>query len=341
PYANADWDGSRMYFGQGCSAADDVVAHELTHGVTSNESDLIYFGQSGALNESFSDVWGEFVDQTNGSGTDGSAYDWLMGEDVPGFGAIRDMKNPPTFGDPDSTCSPNWYSGSFDNGGVHINSGVSNKLCYLLTEGATFNGHTVTGMGIPLVADLYYQCQVNLLTNSASYANFYSSLTQAAINLGLTTAQRNNIEQACQAVAITPATTCLVPPSNDNCANAQTIVAGTTYTGTNANSTTDGPSECGAAAADIWFNYTPTVNGVHTISTCGSNFDTVVAVYSGACAALTSIACNDDFCSYQSTITPTLNAGTLYKVKVAGFSGGTGDFSLLITAPGGGEGEGE
>lgn len=95
PFRNAFWDGSRMYFGEGFSAADDVVAHELTHGVTTSESNLIYANQSGAINESFSDIWGEFVDLENTGGTDTAEVRWLLGEDLPGIGAIRDMAHPP------------------------------------------------------------------------------------------------------------------------------------------------------------------------------------------------------------------------------------------------------
>ncbi len=68
PYANAYWSGSQMVYGQGYSAADDVVGHEMTHGVTQYESHLFYYYQSGAINEAFSDIWGEFVgpDQRRG-----------------------------------------------------------------------------------------------------------------------------------------------------------------------------------------------------------------------------------------------------------------------------------
>jgi subtilisin-like proprotein convertase family protein len=118
------------------------------------------------------------------------------------IGAIRDMKNPPVYGDPDRMGSPLWYTGSGDNGGVHTNCGVNNKLCYLLTDGGTFNGHTVTGMGITKIADLYYEVQTNLLTSGADYTDLYSALTQAAINLGWTSTEKQNLEQASQAVEI-------------------------------------------------------------------------------------------------------------------------------------------
>src|SRR4030042_6213047 len=83
PYPNAYWDGSQMVFGEGFAAADDVVGHELTHGVTERESGLFYYMQSGAINESFSDVWGEFIDQSNGRGKDGVDWNWKLGEDLP------------------------------------------------------------------------------------------------------------------------------------------------------------------------------------------------------------------------------------------------------------------
>jgi len=204
PYENAFWNGSRMYFGEGF-VVDDVTAHELTHGVTQYESNLIYQNESGAINESFSDMWGEWIDLTNGAGNDAPSVRWLMGEDIPGIGAIRNMANPPAFGDPDRKNSPLWYTGTGDNGGVHTNSGVGNKLCYLLTDGAAFNGQTVTGMGIPAVADLFYEVQTNLLTSGSDYADLHASLTQAAINLGWSVAKRNNLENACLATELSAA----------------------------------------------------------------------------------------------------------------------------------------
>ncbi len=202
PWPNAGWGSvsERMYFGEGY-VVDDVAGHELTHGVTDHESGLIYQNESGAIDESFADMWGEWIDQTNGKGNDTSAVKWLIGEDLPD-GAIRDMKNPPFYGDPDRMGSPYWYPGSGDNGGVHTNCGVNNKLCYLLTDGGTFNGHTVTGMGIAGVADLYYEVQTNLLSSGADYADLYSALTQAAINIEWTSTEKQNLEEACQAVEI-------------------------------------------------------------------------------------------------------------------------------------------
>lgn len=154
-YCNAYWNGVEMTYGDGCIiVTDDVVAHELTHGVTQYESNLIYQGQSGAINEAFSDIWGEFVDLSNTQGNDAPSVRWLMGEDT-SIGALRNMKNPPEFQDPDRVKSSLYYCGTGDNGGVHYNSGVANKTAYLITDGDTFNGYTITGLGLSKTADLF------------------------------------------------------------------------------------------------------------------------------------------------------------------------------------------
>jgi Zn-dependent metalloprotease len=112
-YENAFWNGAQMVFGDGF-AVRDVTAHELTHAVTERSANLEYRWQSGALNESFSDIFGAMVDRD----------DWLMGEDLP-IGAIRDMENPGAFGQPGHTNA--WVATCGDNEGVHINSGIPNK----------------------------------------------------------------------------------------------------------------------------------------------------------------------------------------------------------------------
>src|SRR4029078_5685806 len=128
PWDNAAWSDElkQMVYGQGYAHADDVVGHEATHGVTASTSKLISYYQSGAIDESMSDIFGELVDQTNGHGNDAPGMKWLMGEDIPG-GAIRDMADPTTFGDPDRMGSPLYYSGSEGRGGTSLNNRVRNK----------------------------------------------------------------------------------------------------------------------------------------------------------------------------------------------------------------------
>jgi len=205
-FENAFWNGQQMVYGKGFASADDVVGHELSHGVTEKEAGLLYYYQAGALNESFSDIFGEFVDLSNNRGTDTAAVRWKIGEDLP-IGAIRDMKSPLLYQQPDKMSSPAWncdyFSDPFgDAGGVHTNSGVGNKLAYLLTDGGTFNGKTVTALGMAKTAALFYEANTSLLTSGADYFDLYLALRQAAINQGLTEAERANLETASQAVEV-------------------------------------------------------------------------------------------------------------------------------------------
>ena len=195
-----------LEFGQGY-AVDDVVGHEYTHGVTQFESGLVYENASGAMNEAFSDIWGEFVDLGNGRGTDTAAVRWQVGEDLPG-GYIRSMKNPPVKGDPDRLGTNLFVlplsstSRGNDYGGVHSNSGVINKLAYLLTDGDTFRGYTISGFGVDRVASLFYEVNVNLLGSSSDYHDLSAALYQAAGNLGWSGADKANVHNACLAVEI-------------------------------------------------------------------------------------------------------------------------------------------
>jgi Zn-dependent metalloprotease len=226
PFPNAFWYGDpyyQMVYGDGFASADDVVAHEMTHGVTEHESGLIYLNQSGAINESFSDIWGEFVDLTNGRGKDTATVKWLMGEDI---GAIRSMKNPPAYGDPDRIWSTKYYCGTCDNGGVHWNSGVGNKAAFLMTDGGLFNGITVKGLGIDKVAKIFYEVQTNLLFSSGDYQDLANSLWQACWDFvgtdGITISDCNQVANAINATEMNhdaPANQVLNPGFEDGVVN--------------------------------------------------------------------------------------------------------------------------
>jgi Zn-dependent metalloprotease len=199
-YQNAFWDGSRMTYGDGFASADDVVAHELSHAVTEYTSNLVYSNQSGALNESFSDIFGEAVDLTNGSGTDTATVRWDMGENIPGIGAIRDMMDPTRFGDPDRTGSTNYYCGTGDNGGVHINSGVPNKAFALMVDGGTFNGKTITAIGIDQAVQVAYRTNATYLTSSAKMLDAYNGFIRSCSDLyGATSATCTAVKNAVEA----------------------------------------------------------------------------------------------------------------------------------------------
>jgi len=186
-YDNAFWNDEQMVYGdgKGYPLADDVVAHELTHGVTQFESNLFYYYQSGAINESFSDVWGELYDLENGLGNDAAGVRWQLGEDITGGGTLRSMSDPPAspYFDPDMMSSGNYYEGDLDNGGVHTNSGINNKAAYLMVDGDNFNTVDVAGIGADKTLAIYYEVQTNLLTSGADYGDLYNALYQACLSL--------------------------------------------------------------------------------------------------------------------------------------------------------------
>jgi Zn-dependent metalloprotease len=134
-YDNAFWDNAgHMFFGDGdgkllteTTAGIDVIGHELTHGVTQHEANLVYSGQSGALNESISDVFGIQVKQM-ALGQDVTKSDWLIGEDIVGpelKPALRSMTKPGTANPHDD--QPADMDGYVDGGDVHTNSGIPNR----------------------------------------------------------------------------------------------------------------------------------------------------------------------------------------------------------------------
>jgi len=153
-YDNAFWNGSQMVYGDGdedlpeeerlfnrFTISIDVIGHELTHGVTQYEAGLVYWDQSGALNESFSDVFGSLVKQRILGQTAGEA-DWLIGAGLltPNVNgqALRSMKEPgtayddPVLGkDPQPGHMDDYVETGADNGGVHINSGIPNRAFYI------------------------------------------------------------------------------------------------------------------------------------------------------------------------------------------------------------------
>ena len=205
-YGNAFWSGTQMVYGDGYgfALADDVVAHELTHGVTQHESNLFYFYQSGAINESFSDLWGEFYDQTNSQGNDADAVKWQIGEDISGLGAIRDMRDPTLFDQPDKMSSSLYAQDEFDNGGVHTNSGVNSKAAYLMVSGGNFNSKTISALGWVKTAAIYYEVNTNLLSSGADYSDLYFALQRACSNLigqkGITSADCTEVKDAIDSV---------------------------------------------------------------------------------------------------------------------------------------------
>jgi len=187
-YVNAFWDGQRMTYGDGNGGSItplttlDICGHEVTHGLTSNTSNLTYSYESGALNESFSDIFGTCIEWYG----DSINPDWLIGEDI--GTSFRSMADPKSKGDPDCYQGVNWYTGSGDNGGVHTNSGVQNKWFYILTEGESGtndnnNSYNVTGIGIIDASKIAFRNNTVYLIASSQYADARFYAIQSAQDL--------------------------------------------------------------------------------------------------------------------------------------------------------------
>ena len=191
----------------------DVAAHELTHAVTESTSNLIYLNESGALNESFSDIMGtsvEFFYQPVGAGL-GQA-DFIIAEDSvrtpsgAGLQGIRSMVNPIAFGDPDHYSIR--FTGTGDNGGVHINSGIPNHAFFLAVAGGTnrVSGQTVTGVGIANIEQMekvFYRAFTLLMPANSTFSTARAATIQAARDLYATTPSVvNAVTQAWTAVGV-------------------------------------------------------------------------------------------------------------------------------------------
>ena len=214
-YNNAFWNGSVMTYGDGDGSVFspltelDIVAHELTHGVTNFSSNLVYSYQSGALNESFSDIFGVTVDfYARPAQANWTMADQSYTPSTPGDG-IRYMNNPNLAGDPDTYLGTNWYTGAGDNGGVHYNSGVQNFWYYLLCVGGTGtndNGfaYNVASIGMNKARMIAYRNNNFYLTSGSQYADAAYYSLQAATDLyGPCSPEAFAVKNAWDAVGVT------------------------------------------------------------------------------------------------------------------------------------------
>ncbi|NQV53038.1 MAG: M4 family metallopeptidase [Flavobacteriales bacterium] len=185
---NAGWDGARMIYGDGNGGAVtpltslDVCGHEVTHGLNTFTANEVYWKEAGALNESFSDIFGSALEFY----VDPTSADWTMGED---FGLIiRSMSNPNLYGQPDTYLGGSWQTTAGDNYGVHTNSGVQNYWFYLISEGGSGtndNGDafSVDSIGVMDAEAIAFRNLTVYMTRFSNYADarFYS--IQAAVDL--------------------------------------------------------------------------------------------------------------------------------------------------------------
>jgi vibriolysin len=210
-YVNAFWNGTQMVYGDGDNVTAsnlanslDVTAHELTHAVTDYESDLIYSGESGGLNESMSDIFGA-VCEWYGDGKVVSPKLWLIGDDVwtpatPGD-ALRYMARPTQDG-----VSLDYFPDYASGVDVHYSSGISNLAFYLLSEGGTHprakTSTVVAGIGIEKAARIFYKANVDLMTPSTTFEQAKIATEQAAQQLGYDAATIASVSNAWKAVGV-------------------------------------------------------------------------------------------------------------------------------------------
>lgn len=191
-YNNAFWNGEQMCYGDGdgqifirFTKSVDVVGHELTHGVVSNTCNLVYSGESGALNEHFADVFGTLVKQWRKRQTIKQG-DWLIGAEIMGpgttakslrtFKAEKAYENDALLGtDPQPKHLKNKYTGSSDNGGVHINSGIPNHAFYLAAL-------EIGGKAWERAGKIWYATMLKL-TATSQFRDMVQSTTESAATL--------------------------------------------------------------------------------------------------------------------------------------------------------------
>lgn len=200
--------GNVMVYGPGYADALDIVAHEMTHGIIAHEKNLLYLNEPGAVNESLADIFGALI-EIDARGAGGN---WLIGEASPGFSVtaplrsladpnLRDADGKPMFnraarfslanrGQPDhysevltpddTMCGSTAYN---DNGCVHFNSGILNKFAYLIAEGGTHRGVTVTGIGRYKLARVTYRAMTVGLSQSSTLSNAANAFVESCFEL--------------------------------------------------------------------------------------------------------------------------------------------------------------
>lgn len=216
-YNNAFWNGSYMTYGDGNGSSFsplvtlDICGHEMTHGITERTAGLAYVNESGALNESMSDVFGAMVERYAQGQTSNT---WKIGEQcyTPTIGgdALRYMDNPHAASNSGFTADddPDHYSerytGTGDSGGVHINSGIGNKAFYLVAMGGTHHrGGTVTGIGADAAARIWYRALTTYMTSSTNFSGARTATLNAAAALyGTGSTNYNAVAQAWTACGV-------------------------------------------------------------------------------------------------------------------------------------------
>lgn len=188
---NAFWDGTSLSFGDGDGilynpfTSIDIIGHEFTHGVIQHTANLEYQDESGALNESFADIFGCAI----GFYADSTNANYQIGDLISTTGTpLRSLQDPNSTYDPAYYHGNYWYFGYFDAGGVHTNSNVQNKWFHLLAAGETSINETgvsyhITGIGIDKASKIAFRNLSTYLTQYSDYSDAREGAIQAAKDL--------------------------------------------------------------------------------------------------------------------------------------------------------------
>lgn len=316
-YNNAFWNGGQMVYGDGdgtnylaFSGALDVVAHELTHAVTTKTAGLIYQDQSGALSESFSDVFGELIENKPDN-------NWLVGEAIvtPGIAgdAMRSLANPEAYNHPDHMAE--YLYTSADSGGVHTNSGIPNKAFYHFV--------TAPGMTQQKAGKVWYRALTQYLTSKSIFNDARNATRQAAIDLyGAGSAEVAAVVNAWESVGVNDSTGDPFEPNNTKESAYAPVISDTTYNG-----------RITSAADEDWFKFTPSANGNVTVLMNNMAYDYDLAVYD---ANSNLIGQSTNRGNLAETVAFSGTAGATYYVKIVGYNGAqssTSVYTLKATFP--------
>ncbi|SFX66753.1 thermolysin [Thermoactinomyces sp. DSM 45891] len=320
-YGNAGWTGTQMVYGDGdgsdkyayLSGALDVVAHEITHGVTERTADLVYEGQSGALNESWSDVFGNLIENK-------SDPEWLCGEDIytpniPGD-ALRSMSDPNKYGDPDHMRD--YVNTTEDHGGVHTNSGIPNKAFY--------NFVTTSGVTRDNAAKVWYRALSQYLTSNSKFIDARNATIQSATDLfGTGSKEVSAVTNAWSNVGVggnspdNPDQPSGDPyESNDTRATAYKISSGTTYNG-KITSRTD----------EDWFRLTKSTSGIISVRLTNLPEDYDLYLYDSSGNLLTY---SEEGGKTSESISYRGSARATYYIKVVGYDGKNSSTAYALKA---------
>ncbi|MCC6554522.1 MAG: M4 family metallopeptidase [Polyangiaceae bacterium] len=331
-YCNAFWNSTQMVYGdgsasQGCgnlALSMDVTAHELTHAVTEYESNLTYSGESGGLNESMSDIFGNvcelYRDGGNASATtlgSPSSDTWLVGEDVLAP-FLRSMSNPTADG-----SSLDFWTSSAGSVDVHYSSGISNLAFYLLSQGGTHpqgkSSVNVTGIGINKAAQIFYRANRDKLGASSNFAAAKTATETAATELGYTAAEVASVTAAWNAVGVGVAAP---PPSVTPLSNgvAVTGIGGST------------------GSQKFYSLVVPSGQTTLTFTTSGGTGDVDLYTNFGAVPSLTTYTCRPYASGNAETCTVTNPAAGTYYVMLNAYSTYSGVTLTGTYSSGGGGG---